>query len=101
MTAKTESGKEVFKARRIFMSQCTDSLGPKMVLGPDKKLGIIRDTSLQPFRPKRERFDIQLKKPPQSLNLDIRLSYVLRPGDQMPINHWQAEVPVLGLFKPH
>ena len=38
------------------MPQAGDGRGPVMALGPDKKLGLLRDTSIQPFRPKEETF---------------------------------------------
>lgn len=76
------------------MPQCTDSLGPVMVLGPDKKLGIIRDTTFQPFRNHGETFEIHLQKPAKVLNLQLRLLYVLRPDDEIPIHHWKGKVMV-------
>jgi len=33
-----------------------------MVFGTDKKMGIIRDTSIQPFQPKEETFEIPIPK---------------------------------------
>jgi len=88
----------VFKDQRIFMPQCTDSLGPVMVLGPDRKLGIIRDTTLQPFRPKHEKFVIPLKKPCLELTLRVRLYYQLRPGQEILLRQWEKKVPVSRLF---
>lgn len=79
------------------MSQCTDSLGPRMVLGPDKKLGIIRDTTIQPFKAKREEFEVRLTGSPLSVELRLRLAYVLRPGDEIPVHLWQEKVPVVDL----
>ncbi|MFH2127005.1 MAG: multiheme c-type cytochrome ExtKL, partial [Pseudomonadota bacterium] len=83
--AKDENGKELFKEKRIFMPQCTDSLGSVMVLGPDRKLGIVRDTTLQPFKPKRESFVISLGTPCHELTLRVRLYYELRPGQEIPL----------------
>lgn len=80
------------------MPQCTDSLGPVMVLGPDRKLGIIRDTTLQPFRPKHENFVIPLKKPCLELTLLVRLYYQLRPGQEILLRQWEQKVPVSPLF---
>jgi len=76
------------------MPQCTDSLGPRMVLGPDKKLGIVRDTSFQPFRPTSERFEIVLDQPAKTLAISLRLVYSLRPGDEMVIHHWRRDLDV-------
>ena len=99
-TAKDETGKQIFAAKRIYMSQCTDSRGPLMVLGPDKKLGIVRDTTFQPFAPKQEEFEVRLAAPVRKVDLELRLTYVLRPGDEIPIHRWQRRVAVEGLFKP-
>lgn len=98
MTAKDENAKEIYKQKRIFMPQCTDSLGPVMVLGPDRKLGIIRDTTLQPFKPKRESFVIPLSKPCRELTLGVKLYYELRPGQEIPLHIWEKRVAVDGLF---
>ncbi|MCB2191608.1 MAG: hypothetical protein KQI62_08585 [Deltaproteobacteria bacterium] len=100
-TASDENGKELFKQKRIFMPQCTDSLGPAMVLGPDRKLGIIRDTTLQPFKPKREKFIIVLAKPCRELALRVRLYYELRPGQDILLHLLEKKVPVSGLFAAH
>ncbi len=97
-TAHDENGREVFKAQRIFMPQCTDSLGPLMVLGPDRKLGIIRDTTIQPFKPKHESFVIPLAAPCRELSLRVRLYYQLRPGQEIVLHRWSQKVPVAGLF---
>lgn len=96
--AHDQNGKELFKEQRIFMPQCTDSLGPAMVLGPDRKLGLIRDTTLQPFKPKRENFVIPLKKPCQELTVRVKLYYELRPGQDIPLHGWEQKLPVAGLF---
>lgn len=96
--AHDENGQQVFKEQRIFMPQCTDSLGPVMVLGPDRKLGIIRDTTIQPFRPKQENFVIPLKKPCRELRLQVKLYYQLRPGQDIMLHQWEQKVPVSGLF---
>lgn len=80
------------------MSQCTDSRGPVMVLGPDKKLGIIRDTTFQPFREKREAFQINLSQELLDLEVEATLSYVLRPGDVIPINRIKRKLEVRDLF---
>lgn len=97
-TAKDEKGREIFRNQRIYMTQCTDSLGPIMVLGPDRKLGIIRDSTFQPFRPKREEFEIKLNGGIKAVDIALRLFYQMRPGDQIPIHHWQKRVSVEKLF---
>ena len=68
------------------MSQSTDARSTQMVLGPDKKLGFIRDTSIQPFEPKEETFEILLPVGITAAVLKISLSYQPRPGDIYPIH---------------
>lgn len=52
-----------------------------MALGPDKKLGLLRDTSLQPFRPKEETFEIPVPKGINEITVAVRLTYQPRPGN--------------------
>ncbi len=80
------------------MSQCTDSRGPVMVLGPDKKLGIIRDTTFQPLRVKQEEFQIDLSKKLDLVEVEAAFSYVLRPGDEIPVDKIRRKVEVRDLF---
>ena len=98
VTARSRDGRELFKARRIYMPQCTDSLGPVMVLGPDKKLGIIRDTTFQPLQLKKEKFQIDLPGNLRQIEVEATFSYVLRPGDEIVINRIKREVVVGNLF---
>lgn len=60
MTAKTKDGKKVFSDYRIYMPQCPGyGRGDKMVYGPHRKSGMLRDTSLQPGQTKMETFEIK------------------------------------------
>lgn len=59
VTAKTKDGKEIFKDSKIYMPQATNSRGDAMVYGAHFKLGYVRDTSLQPFKPKVETYEIK------------------------------------------
>jgi len=68
------------------MPQSTASVDNTMVYGPDKKLGLIRDTSIQPFASKEETFDIKIPETVKTVNLEVNLSYQLRPGDVYPIH---------------
>ena len=68
------------------MPQSTTSLDNTMVYGPTKKLGIIRDTSIQPFRAKEETFQVKVSKGIKSVNIRVELSYQPRPGDIYPIH---------------
>jgi len=65
-----------------------------MVYGPDIKLGIIRDTSIQPFAPKEETFDIRVPEMVKTVTIDVGLSYQLRPGDVYPIHKTIRKVTV-------
>ena len=87
MTATDNKGKKIFDASKIYMPQSTTSLDNTMVYGPDKKLGIIRDTSIQPFASKEETFEIKIPKSVENVTVAVGLSYQLRPGDVYPI-HW-------------
>jgi len=61
VTAKTTDGKEIFRTEKIYMPQSDMSRGDKrMVYGAHRKMGILRDTSLQPNLTKIETFDIVL-----------------------------------------
>ncbi len=60
MTAKTKDGKEIFSDYRIYMPQAPAyGMGDRMVYGPYKKSGLLRDTSLQPGQTKIETFEIK------------------------------------------
>ena len=76
------------------MPQSTTSLDTTMVYGPTKKLGIIRDTSIQPFSPKMETFDIKLPKTVKDVTVVVSLSYQPRPGDVYPIHRVEKKVSV-------
>jgi hypothetical protein len=86
VTARDPEGKELFQTSRFYMVQATDARSNHMVLGPDKKLGIIRDTSIQPFAPKEETFEIPLPVGLKAAVLEISLSYQPRPGNVYPIH---------------
>lgn len=85
------------------MPQSTDSLDSVMALGPDKKLGLIRDTSIQPFAPKEESFEIPIAKNVNGIKVTVQLSYQPRPGDVYPIHTVTRNVSFGGpaLDKPH
>lgn len=61
MTAKTKDGKEIFRDSRIYMPQASTSradVSDVMVYGAHFKMGLIRDTSLQPLRTRVETYEI-------------------------------------------
>ncbi len=86
MTISDEDGKKIYENRRVYMPQSTDGLDDVMVYGPTKKLGIIRDTSIQPFAEKKETFEASLPRGVQKLSVTVDLNYQLRPGDVYPIH---------------
>ena len=86
VTAHDAEGKELFRTARFYMVQATDARSHQMVLGPDKKLGIIRDTSIQPFAPKEETFEIPLPAGIKDAVLEVNLSYQPRPGNVYPVH---------------
>jgi len=86
VTAENQSGERIFESSRIYMPQSTDGLGSVMALGPDRKLGLIRDTSIQPFATKEESFEIPMPSGVKKAKLTIQLSFQPRPGDVYPIH---------------
>lgn len=92
MTASAPDGNKVFQTSRIYMAQATDSRSNHMVLGPDKKLGFIRDTSIQPFTPKEETIEIPLPPGVSDVDLEISLRYQPRPGDIYPLHNIKRKV---------
>ncbi|MCL5124351.1 MAG: hypothetical protein M1511_07625 [Deltaproteobacteria bacterium] len=92
MTASETNGKEIFRTSKIYMPQATDSRSNHMVLGPDKKLGLIRDTSIQPFTPKEETTEIPLPEGVTDVDLEINLTYQPRPGNVYPIHNIKKRV---------
>lgn len=55
----TKDSKEIFRDSKIYMPQATNSRGNAMVYGPYQKLGLIRDTSLQPLQTRVETYEIK------------------------------------------
>lgn len=86
VTASTPEGKKIFENSRIYMPQSTDSRSTQMVLGPENKLGLIRDTSIQPFVPKEETIEIPLPDALKDAVIEVSLSYQPRPGNVYPIH---------------
>jgi len=86
VTAKDPDGKTIFQTSRIYATQATDARSTQMVLGPENKLGLIRDTSIQPFAPKEESIEIPLPAGLRDAVVEVNLSYRPRPGDVCPIH---------------
>jgi hypothetical protein len=60
VTAKTKDGKEVFYDSKIYMPQSPAyGRGDKMVYGPFRKSGMLRDTAIQPGQTRTETFEIK------------------------------------------
>ena len=74
------------------MPQSANGLGTTMVLGPDKKLGLIRDTSIQPFAPREETLEFDLPPGVRAVVVKAALSYQLRPGDSYPLQAQEVRV---------
>jgi hypothetical protein len=81
VTANSADGKKIFQTSRIYASQATDSRSTQMVLGPENKLGFIRDTSIQPFAPKEETMEVPLPQGLRKAVIEVNLSYQPRPGN--------------------
>ena len=92
MTANSADGKKIFQTSRIYASQATDSRSTQMVLGPENKLGFIRDTSIQPFAPKEETIDVPLPAGSRDVEIEVNLSYQPRPGNVYGIHHVKRKV---------
>ncbi|MBI4964056.1 MAG: hypothetical protein HY913_12325 [Desulfomonile tiedjei] len=86
MTANSSDGKKFFQTSRIYATQATDSRSTQTVLGPENKLGLIRDTSIQPFAPKEESIEVQLPPGVTDAIIEVNLSYRPRPGNVYPIH---------------
>jgi len=60
VTAKTKDGNEVFNQQKIYMPQSpAKGRDDKMVYGPHRKSGMLRDTSLQPGQTRSETIEIK------------------------------------------
>jgi hypothetical protein len=81
VTAATPDGKKLLEGSKFYMPQAGDGRGPVMALGPDKKLGLLRDTSIQPYRPKEETFEIPVPPGIKEVTVAVRLTYQPRPGN--------------------
>lgn len=60
MTAKGSDGKVLFNEKKIYTPQSpAKGRGDKMVFGPHRKSGMLRDTTLQPGQAREENFEIR------------------------------------------
>jgi len=85
----TLDGKEIFKDQKIYMPQ--HSLGydeHTMVYAANRKLTLLRDTSLFPFVPKKETFEIKLPQGVNEVWVEVSLTFRQLPGIE------EAEFPI-------
>jgi len=83
---KDRDGKEIFKDQKIYMPQSGNGYSQAMVYGAFAKLGLLRDTSLQPFRPSKETFEIKLPENVREAQVDVKLVWRHLPGDEVVIH---------------
>jgi hypothetical protein len=86
VTARSLDDKIVFQTSRVYAPQATDSRSTQTALGPENKLGLIRDTSIQPFAPKEETIEVSLQQGMRDAIIEVNLSYRPRPGNVYPIH---------------
>jgi hypothetical protein len=94
VAATDKDGKKLFEGSKFYMPQAGDGLSPVMALGPDKKLGLLRDTSIQPFRPKEETFEIPVHPGIKEVTVAVRLTYQPRPGNIYPLHSIDRKVAI-------
>ncbi len=92
VTAKDPEGKRIFHTSRAYHPQATDARSTETALGPENKLGLIRDTGIQPFTPKEETIEVPLAKGLREAVIEVDLSYRPRPGNIYPIHHVKRRV---------
>lgn len=92
VTATDPEGKRIFKGSKVYMPQATTYCDEKMVYGAHRKAGYIRDTSLQPFKPKEETFDIELPGTLRNVDVVVELTYQPVPGNIIPIHKVKRRV---------
>ncbi len=83
---KDKDGKEIFKDQKIYMPQSGNAYSQSMVYGAFAKLGLLRDTSLQPFRPNKETFEIKLPENVREAQVEVKLVWRHLPGDEVVIH---------------
>lgn len=92
VTIKDDMNRTLYRSNKVYMPQSTDSLNNDMVYGPTYKVGIIRDTSIQPFAAKKETFEAAIPEGVGKVRVNVELSYQPRPGDVYPIHRKTVEV---------
>lgn len=85
VTARSEKGEKFFEKTVIYMPQATNSKDKKTLYGAQYKTGYIRDTSLQPFKPRKEKIEIPLPEGVRTADVEVSLAYSPMPGVVMPV----------------
>ncbi|MBF0566887.1 MAG: hypothetical protein HQK89_16805 [Nitrospirae bacterium] len=81
VTVKSKDGKEIFSDAKYYMPQL--KLGyteNKMVFASFRKLSLMRDTALQPFKAKEETFEVKLPPGVGEATVEVSLNFVVEPG---------------------
>jgi hypothetical protein len=68
------------------MPQSGNGYGQAMVYGAFAKLGFLRDTSLQPYKPTKETFEIKLPENVREADAEVKLVWRHLPGDEVVIH---------------
>jgi len=90
----TVDGKEIYKEQKIYMPQ--HSLGyddNTMVYAANRKLTLLRDTSLFPFVPKKETIEVKLPEGVNEAMVEVSLTFRQLPGVE------EAEFPIHKITK--
>lgn len=86
MTVKSD-GIELYNAERHYHPQATTCRDTKMTYGAQWKVAYIRDTTLQPRKPKKETFEINLPDGVRTADVTVDLYYELvNPSQKFPIH---------------
>jgi hypothetical protein len=87
VTAKKEGGEVLFNKQVHYHPQATTCRDTRMTYGAQWKTGYIRDTSLQPRKPKKETFEIELPEGVRTADVTVDLFYELaNPSQKFPIH---------------
>ncbi len=92
MTAKSADGSEIFRAERDYRTQPASCLRAKM-LGAADRSSSVRDTSLQPYEPKSETFEVRLPEGVRTAEIRVALIYEFRsPANRVLIHETTRSV---------
>jgi hypothetical protein len=87
VTAKAADGKELGKVEKFYHPQATNCRDTKMKYGAQWKVANIRDTSIQPHKPKTETIEFDLPAGVRAADITIDLFYeAVNPDNKYPIH---------------